>query len=115
MAAYTTDSSTKTGAKSSKVSTKTLTTTPKISSATSPKSKKITIKWGKVACSGYQVQYSTTKTLSGIFLDFTVKKSATSKTFSTYRAKTTYYVRLRSYRTEGKKKVLLPWSATKSS
>ena len=61
VAAYTTDSSTKTGAKSSKVSTKTLTATPKISSATSPKSKKITIKWGKVACSGYQVQYSTTK------------------------------------------------------
>ena len=114
VAAYTTDSSTKTGAKSSKVSTKTLTTTPKISSATSPKSKKITIKWGKVACSGYQVQYSTTKNFKRNFLDFTVKKSATSKTFSTYRAKTTYYVRMRSYRTEGKKKVYSPWSATKS-
>lgn len=114
VAAYTTDSSTKTGAKSSKVSTKTLTATPKISSATSPKSKKITIKWGKVACSGYQVQYSTTKNFKRNFLDFTVKKSATSKTFSTYRAKTTYYVRMRSYRTEGKKKVYSAWSATKS-
>ena len=115
VAAYTTDSSTKTGAKSSKVSTKTLTTTPKISSATSPKSKKITIKWGKVACSGYQVQYSTTKNFKRNFLDFTVKKSATSKTFSTYRAKEPpNYVRLRSYRTEGKKKVYSPWSATKS-
>ena len=114
VAAYTTDSSTKTGAKSSKVSTKTLTATPKISSATSPKSKKITIKWGKVACSGYQVQYSTTKNFKQNFLDFTVKNSATSKTFSTYRTKTTYYVRIRSYRTEGKKKVYSAWSATKS-
>lgn len=114
VAAYTTDSSTKTGAKSSKVSTKTLTATPKISSATSPKSKKITIKWGKVACSGYQVQYSTTKNFKQNFLDFTVKNSATSKTFSTYRAKTTYYVRMRSYRTEGKKRVYSAWSATKS-
>ena len=104
----------KTGAKSSKVSTKTLTATPKISSATSPKSKKITIKWGKVACSGYQVQYSTTKNFKQNFLDFAVKNSATSKTFSTYRAKTTYYVRMRSYRTEGKKKVYSAWSATKS-
>lgn len=114
VAAYTTDSSTKTGDKSSKVSTKTLTATPKISSATSPKSKKITIKWGKVACSGYQVQYSTTKNFKQNFLDFTVKNSATSKTFSTYRAKTTYYVRMRSYRTEGKKKVYSAWSATKA-
>lgn len=114
VAAYTADSSTKTGAKSSKVSTKTLTATPKISSATSPKSKKITIKWGKVACSGYQVQYSTTKNFKQNFLDFTVSKSAKSKTFSTYRAKTTYYVRMRSYRTEGKKKVYSAWSATKA-
>ena len=114
VAAYTADSSTNTGAKSSKVSTKTLTATPKISSATSPKSKKITIKWGKVACSGYQVQYSTTKNFKQNFLDFTVSKSAKSKTFSTYRAKTTYYVRMRSYRTEGKKKVYSAWSATKA-
>lgn len=114
VAAYTADSSTKTGAKSSKVSTTTLTATPKISSATSPKAKTITIKWGKVTCSGYQVQYSTTKNFKQNFLDFTVSKNATGKTFSTYRAKTTYYVRMRSYRTEGKKKVYSAWSATKA-
>ena len=114
VAAYTADSSTKTGAKSSKVSATTLTATPKISSATSPKAKTITIKWGKVTCSGYQVQYSTTKNFKQNFLDFTVSKNATGKTFSTYRAKTTYYVRMRSYRTEGKKKVYSAWSATKA-
>ena len=114
VAAYTKDSKTKTGAKSSKVSTKTLTATPKISSATSTKSKKITLKWGKVTCSGYQVQYSTTKNFKKNFLDFTVSKTATGKTFSTYRAKTTYYVRMRSYRTEGKKKVYSAWSTTKA-
>lgn len=114
VAAYTVDSKTKIGAKSGKVSTRTLPAKPVITSATSPKSKKIAVKWNKVSCSGYQVQYSTTKNFKQNFLDFKVSNKSTSTTISTYRAKTTYYVRIRAYRTEGKKKIYSPWSAGKA-
>lgn len=74
----------------------------------------ITAKWKKVsACSGYQVQYST----SSKFKSPTVKNvSGNSKTSCTAKLKTgkKYYVRVRAYKVLSGKKYYGAWSSVKS-
>lgn len=71
-------------------------------------SKKITVRWKaqKKLCSGYQIQYSTskkftTKTTKSVYV---TSYKTTKKTISGLKAKKTYYVRIRTYKTvKGKK------------
>lgn len=74
------------------------------------------VKWKKKSCTGYQVQYSTSK-------KFTSKTSktlkvnkvkTTSKTVKKLKAKKKYYVRVRTYKTVKKKNYYSKWSANYS-
>lgn len=113
-AAYTVDSKTKTGAKSSKLTTSTKPKTPAVASCKSTAKKSITLKWNKVSCTGYQIQWSTNKDFKSNTKTVTVGGSKKSKTFSTAQAKKTYYVRIRAYKMPNNKKVYGAWSKTVS-
>ena len=87
---------------------------PAIKTPSTNKKHQITAKWKKVsACSGYQVQYSTsskfkkatTKTVSGAS-----KTSCTGK----FKKGKKYYIRVRSYKTVDGKKYYSAWSSVKS-
>lgn len=67
----------------------------KIKLAKSTKKKKITYKWKKVNCTGYQYQWSTSKNFKKNYLTKTTKN--TSVTIKTSKSKKTYYVRVRAY------------------
>lgn len=76
-----------------------------------------TVKWKKVSgVTGYQVQYSTSsKFTSKTSKTATAKKDkTTAKTVSGLKSKTKYYVRVRTYKTSGKKKKYSSWSSAKS-
>jgi len=102
---------------------KTFTITPKKSSVTklSAKKKAFVVKWKKVSTQidGYQIQYSTNKNFTKKKTKtVTVKnKKSTSKTIKKLKAKKTYYVRIRTYKTvsiDGKsKKIYSGWSKVK--
>ncbi len=78
-------------------------------------SKKLTVKWTKKSTqvTGYQIQYSTSKS----FKSYKTKNVTSYKTASTsltgLKAKTTYYVRVRTYKTVNGKKVYSGWSTIK--
>ena len=77
--------------------------------------KALTVKWTKKApqISGYQIQYSTTKS----FKSYKTKTVSSYKTTSTkltgLSAKKTYYVRVRTYKTVNGKKYYSGWSTIK--
>lgn len=76
-----------------------------------------TVKWKKVSgVTGYQVQYSTSsKFTSKTSKTATAKKDkTTAKTVSGLKSKTKYYVRVRTYKTSGKKTKYSSWSGAKS-
>lgn len=86
-----------------------------ISSVKSPSKKKLKVTWKKdKTVSGYQIQYSTSKSFSKDKKTITVSKSTTSKTITTSKSGKTYYVRVRAYKTIDGKKVYGSWSKTKS-
>ena len=76
---------------------------PEISSVTNSAAGKMTVKWRKdKKTAGHQVQYSLRSDF-GTFRTVTVDSaSAVSKTISGLRRSKTYYVRIRSYRMDGK-------------
>lgn len=65
----------------------------------------------QTAATGYQIQYSTVKTMSGAG---TKNVTAASKTITGLKSGKTYYVRVRSYTVVNGKKVYGAWSAIKS-
>lgn len=79
--------------------------------------KAFTVKWTKKAAAqttGYQIRYSTKKSMNGAK---TVKVKGASKTsckISGLKAKKTYYVQIRVYKTTGGKTYCSSWSSTKS-
>ena len=78
-------------------------------------SKKITVKWKKQSkqVTGYQIQYGTKKDFSGA-KKLTVKGAATvKKTIKKLKAKKTYYLRIRTYKTVSGKKYYSSWSKSK--
>jgi len=86
-----------------------------LSSVKSTKSKKITVKWKKATCTGYQVQYSTSSKFKKGNKTVAVSKSkTTSKTISKLKGKKKYYVRVRAYKTVDGKKYYGSWSKVKS-
>lgn len=75
--------------------------------------KSFTVKWKKKSCTGYQVQYSTSKKFtSKTSKTLKVNKAkTTSKTVKKLKAKKKYYVRVRTYKTVKKKNYYSKWSA----
>ena len=83
----------------------------KLTSAKNGKGKKLTVKWKKVTgAKGYQLQYAMNK-------KFKKKKSVQTKktkyTIKKLKKKKTYYIRVRAYKMNGKKKVYGRWSTVK--
>ena len=74
------------------------------------------VKWKKKSCTGYQVQYSTSKKFtSKASKTLKVNKAkTTSKTVKKLKAKKKYYVRVRTYKTVKKKNYYSKWSANYS-
>ena len=83
----------------------------KLTSAKNGKGKKLTVKWKKVTgAKGYQLQYAMNK-------KFKKKKSVQTKktkyTIKKLKKKKTYYIRVRAYKMNGRKKVYGKWSTVK--
>lgn len=74
------------------------------------------VKWKKKSCTGYQIQYSTSKKFtSKTSKTLKVNKAkTTSKTVKKLKAKKKYYVRVRTYKTVKKKNYYSKWSANYS-
>ncbi len=90
--------------------------TPKAKSVSS-KSKSITLKWKKVYCSGYEIQYSRNKSMNNA-QSVTASSSATKKTIKELEKGKRYYVRVRAFKeyksASGKDcRVSSAWSAKK--
>lgn len=105
----------------------TLTIKPKGTSLSSltKAGKAITVKWKKQSAkmatariSGYQIQYSTNKNFKNAKMETVTGYNSTSKKLTELKAKKTYYVRVRTYRTvkvNGKsEKICSGWSGVKS-
>ena len=90
----------------------------KLCSSISTKAKTVTLKWKKVKCSGYEIQYSTNKSMKNA-KKVTASSNATSKKTSKLKKGKTYYFRIRAYKeytnTSGKTvKCYSSWSPKKS-
>lgn len=87
-----------------------------IASLSSPKTKQIKITWGKrTQISGYQLVISTNKDFSEPRLWKTVSDPAKlSMTVTVAKAKTKYYIRIRSFKKTADKTYFSKWSLTKT-
>lgn len=74
------------------------------------------VKWKKKSCTGYQIQYSTSKKFAkkGTKVLKVNKAKTTSKAVKKLKAKKKYYVRVRTYKTVKKKNYYSKWSANYS-
>ncbi len=88
-----------------------------VSKVTSPKVKmlKITVTKKTTQVTGYQVQYSTSKSFKSATTKTLTKNTTTSATMTGLKAKTTYYVRVRTYKTVNGAKYYSGWSTAKSA
>ena len=98
--------------------TKSFTIKPKgvgVSSISADK-KKLVVKWAKqpTQTTGYQLQYSASSTFAGAKTVTIRKNATTSYALSKLQAKKKYYVRVRTYKTSGKKTKYSSWSSAKS-
>ena len=89
------------------------TTVKKVTGAS--KSLKVSITKKTTQVTGYQIQYSTSKNFSGAKTKTITSAKTTSATIKSLKAKKTYYVRVRTYKTVGKTKYYSGWSAAKSA
>lgn len=80
----------------------------------STKSKAITVKWNKVTCSGYEIQYAKGTSNMSNAKKVTVSNSASSKKITGLVKGRRYYVRIRAYKTFNGKKYYSDWSSKKS-
>ncbi len=78
--------------------------------------RKLTVTWKKNSdVTGYELQYATNKKFqSGKKTKAVKKKATTSLRLSGLKKGKTYYVRIRTYKTVGGKKIYSAWSAAKS-
>ena len=107
--------------KNYKVAQKTVTLTvnpsgTSITKCTNIKTKKADIQWKKNgSATGYEVQYSTNKTFkSGVKTKSITNASTIKYTAAGLTSQKTYYVRVRAYKTVGKKKLYSSWSGIKT-
>ncbi|MGN0534315.1 MAG: fibronectin type III domain-containing protein [Eubacterium sp.] len=96
------------------LTTPTKPSTASISSLKSSKSKQLTVKWKKLNCTGYQIQYSTSSKFKSPKTVTITKNSTTSKTVSKLKGKKKYYVRIRAYKTVNGTRYYGSWSKAKS-
>ncbi len=90
-------------------------TKPSVKSLKSSSSKKATVKWKKNSkATGYQVQYSTSKSFSSKKTVTVKGKSKSSKKLTKLTGGKKYYVRVRTYKTVSGKKYYSAWSSKKS-
>ncbi|MCC8168015.1 MAG: fibronectin type III domain-containing protein [Clostridiales bacterium] len=91
-------------------------TTVTLSSVKNTSSKKITVKWKKNSkASGYQIQYSTSKSFSSSKKVTVSGASKLSKKIGSLKKGKTYYVRVRAYKkTSSGTKYYSAWSSKKS-
>lgn len=89
--------------------------TPKATNFTTVKAGNdaFTAKWKKTACSGYQIQYSTSKNFKNAST-VKVSSSKASTTVKKLASNKKYYVRIRTYKTVGDKVAYSPWSKAKT-
>ena len=89
------------------------TTVSKVTAGT----KKLTVKWTKKTAqvTGYEIQYSTSKAFKSVKTKTVSKNSTVSASLTGLKAKTTYYIRVRTYKTVNGKKVYSAWSTVKSA
>lgn len=87
---------------------------PQISSIQNVAGRKMAVKWSKVSsASGYQIQYSTSSSMSGA-KSITVTSGKTSaKTITSLSKNKKYYVRIRAYKTVSGVKYYSAWSGKK--
>jgi uncharacterized protein YkwD len=85
-----------------------------LSSVTSPKTKNIKVTWKKdTQATGYQVVYSTSSAFKSAKSVTVTSNSTVTKTISSLTKGKTYYVKVRSYKTIGGKKVYGAYSTVK--
>ncbi len=89
------------------------TTVSKVTPAS--KSLKVSITKKTTQVTGYQIQYSTSKSFKSTKTKTLTKNATTSTTLTGLKAKTTYYVRVRTYKTVGSTKYYSGWSTAKSA
>lgn len=78
------------------------------------KGKKMVVSWKKVRdAAGYQIQYSTSKKMKAAKKVTVKKASKTKMTITKLKKKKRYYVRIRSYKKVGAKKMYSSWSKIK--
>ena len=83
----------------------------KLTSAKNGKGKKLTVKWKKVTgAKGYQLQYALNKKFKKKKI---VQTKKTKSTIKKLKKKKTYYIRVRAYKMNGRKKVYGKWSTVK--
>ncbi|MBQ7202819.1 MAG: fibronectin type III domain-containing protein [Eubacterium sp.] len=80
----------------------------------STKKKSITVKWGKVSASGYQIQVSKSKNFKSIVRRYSVGSSTTSKKVKKLARGRKYYVRVRAYKKISGNTFYSQWSKVKS-
>lgn len=81
-------------------------------------SKKLSLKWGKVACTGYEIQYTTDKNFKKGVKTVTVNSyKTTSKKIAIKKNNKVYYARVRAFRkyNDGKNIVRGSWSSKLST
>ena len=95
--------------------TTTATEKTKITKTTGAK-KKLTVKWKKISkATGYQIQVATDKKFTKNKKSVTISKNKTiTTTIKKLKSKKKYYVRVRTYRKVGGKKVYSSWSSIKN-
>ncbi|MCD7796655.1 MAG: fibronectin type III domain-containing protein [Clostridiales bacterium] len=104
-----------TGTKSNKLKAATKAKKVTVKSAKSSAKKRITVKWKTTACTGYEIQWSTTKKFTSNRKTVTVSgKSKSSKTIKTAQSSRKYYVRVRAYTKVNGVKVYGAWSKTQT-
>lgn len=98
--------------------TRTFRINPKPTSLSNPvaKSKGFTVTWKKQKdqVTGYQIQYSTSKSFSYATTKTITKNSTTAASYKGLRAKRKYYVRIRTYKKVSGANYYSSWSAVKS-
>ena len=79
-------------------------------------SKQLKVTWKKnSSVSGYQIQYSTSKKFLGAKTVTVKSYKTTSSTLKSLKAKKTYYVRIRTYKTVNGRKYYSSWSGYKTA
>lgn len=90
--------------------------TPSIKTPSTNKNHQIKVNWGKsTGCSGYQIQYSKSKSFNTVVASKYVKKENTkSYTGKNFTKNKKYYVRVRAYKNVNGSKIYSDWSKVKS-